>query len=330
MFYFAAKDNGMKKIFIWLFVLMVCVQGLNAQSLRRVGVTVPVGFDYRPEKIKILSWNVEHFVDTHNNPYIDNARENEPADRMGNKEQLLVEAIKKVNADIVVLQEFESSEYIRDIAERHFPELGYQFYAGNESDGWYMNVVIMSKVPLGTMYSYGSLYTPVPGIKDENGNEETQVNINTRMWSVDVFPTSSYDFVLTGVHLKAGRGERNEQMRIGQINFLKGQYNRFLREDKRTNLVMMGDFNSLPDSKEMQAVLNGKKGNRFIDPLDPSVLTHPSREPSRRLDYIVPNTNMYKELIPGSVKAEYILSKEKMVILSDHLPVIAEFYTVNK
>lgn len=320
----------MKKIFIWLFVLVVLASGLKAQSLRRVGVAAPVGFDYQPKTLKILSWNVEHFVDLHDNPYINNGRENEPEERMGNKEELLARAIKKVNADMVVLQEFESSEYIRQIADQYFPELGYRFYAGNESDGWYMNVVVMSKVPLGTMYSYGSLYTPVPGVLDEEGNEETQVNLNTRMWSIDVFPTGTYEFNLTGVHLKAGRGERNEQMRIGQINFLKGQYTRFLKENKRTNLLMVGDFNSLPDSREMQAILNGKKGNQFIDPLDPSVLTHPSDNPSRRLDYILPNVNMNKELMPGSVKVEYILSKEEMTSLSDHLPVIAEFCTIDK
>ena len=67
-----------------------------------------------------------------------------------------------------------------------------------------MNVVIMSKVPLGTFYSYGSLYTPVPGIKNKEGYEEAQINLNTRLWSIDVLPNANYDFNLTGVHLKAG------------------------------------------------------------------------------------------------------------------------------
>ena len=314
-----------------MLALMACViTPIHGQSLKRKGITSPVGFNYRPDKVKILSWNVEHFVDEFDNPYVSNGREDSPVKQMEGKEALLAKAIKKVNADIVVLQEFESSEYIRAIAEKHFPELGYQFYAGNESDGWYMNVVIMSKVPLGTMYSYGSLYTPVPGIMDEDGNEETQTNLNTRMWSIDVFPTEAYEFNLTGVHLKAGRGERNEQMRIGQIDFLKHQFARFIKEDKKANLVMMGDFNSLPESKEMQVLLKGKRGLRFIDPLSSDVNSHPSREPNRRLDYIVPNTNMYKELVIGSAKVEFILDKKEMIKLSDHLPLIAEFFTKDK
>ena len=97
-----------------------------AQELKRAGITAPVGFNYYPDTLSILSWNVEHFVDGFDNPYTDNNRENNPSDQMGNKEELLA-AIKKVNPDIVVLQEFESSEYIRAIAKRHFPDLGYQF-----------------------------------------------------------------------------------------------------------------------------------------------------------------------------------------------------------
>ncbi|OEK06418.1 endonuclease/exonuclease/phosphatase family protein [Roseivirga misakiensis] len=321
----------MKRIIICLMVLSV-ITGTYAtgQSLKRKGTSVPVGFNYQPDQIKILSWNVEHFVDGHDNPYVNNGREDDPKDQMNGKEALLAEAIKKVNADIVVLQEFESSEYLRAIADKHFSNLGYQFFAGNESDGWYMNVVIMSKVPLGTMYSYGSLYTPVPGITDKDGNEETQINLNTRMWSIDIFPTNDYEFNLTGVHLKAGRGERNEQMRIGQISFLKNQFARFIKEDKKANLVMMGDFNSLPDSKEMKVLLKGKKGLQFIDPLDPTIFSHPSDAPSRRLDYIVPNKNMMSELVEGSLKVEYILDKAEMIRLSDHLPLIAEFQTSDK
>ena len=320
----------MRRIIISVISISLLGGVLTAQDLKRAGIAAPVGFNYTPDTLSILSWNVEHFVDGFDNPYTNNNRENNSSDHMGNKEALLANAIKKVNPDILVLQEFESSEYIRAIAKKYFPELGYQFFAGNESDGWYMNVVIMSKVPLGTFYSYGSLYTPVPGIVDENGNEERQVNLNTRLWSIDVFPSEEYDFNLTGVHFKAGRGERNEQMRIGQINLLKNQFGRFLKEDRKANLIVMGDFNAYPDSKELKVLLEGKRGNRFIDPLDPSILSHPSKEPARRLDYMVPNANMLKELVEGSLKVEYILDKKEMVALSDHLPVYGEFVMKDK
>lgn len=313
--------------FLSLILLHPLAQG---QSLKRVATATPAGFNYQPEEVKILSWNVEHFIDQHDNPYINNNRENEGS-RMEGKEELLIKAIKAVDADIVVLQEFESVQYLAQLVSEYMPEAGYLFFADAESYSWYMNVVIMSKVPLGTIYGYGALYTPVPGILTDEGVEETQININTRMWSIDVFPNKDYEFVLTGVHLKAGRGERNEQMRIGQINFLKTQFTRFIKEDKKTNLMMVGDFNCTPESKEFQRALEGKRGNAFVDPLaGTGVFSHPSREPARRIDHIIVNKNMRKELAPGSVKIEDVLSREEMVKLSDHMPVIATFTARDK
>ena len=313
-----------------LLALLICSVILNAQSLKRQGIAAPVGFDYAPDEITILTWNVEHFIDQHDNPYVRNRREDEGS-RMEGKEELLMKALREIDADIVVLQEFESVGYLASMANEHLSDLGYRFFADAESYSWYMNVVIMSKVPLGTLYSYGALYTPVPGIMTDEGVEETQINLNTRMWSIDVLPNADYDFVLTGVHLKAGRGERNEQMRLGQINFLKGQFARFLKEDKKANLVVLGDFNCTPDSKEFKAMLAGKKGHAFVDPLaGTGVFSHPSREPNWRIDHIIANTNMMKELVPGSVKVEYVLPKSEMVKLSDHMPVIARFRTSDK
>ena len=318
------KIHRMKRCLLFL-LLATSPACLFSQSLKRSAVAAPVGFDYQPNEVKILSWNVEHFIDQNDNPYINNGRE-DSGDRMEGKEALLMKAIKAVDADVVVLQEFESVQYLARLVREHLPDMGYRFFADAESYSWYMNVVVMSKVPLGTIYSYGALYTAVPGILTDEGVEETQININTRMLSIDVFPNADYEFTLTGVHLKAGRGERNEQMRLGQINFLKTQFARFIKEDKKANLVMVGDFNCMPDSKEFQALMEGKKRLQFVDPLaGTEVYSHPSREPARRIDHIIANRNMMKELVPGSLKIEDVLSREEMIKLSDHMPVVAVF-----
>ena len=177
------------------------------------------------------------------------------------------------------------------------------------------------------MYSYGNVTTPLVDWVNEEGQKESQNQINTRAWSMDVFPSEDYSFVITSLHLKAGRGERNEAMRLGQINFLKGQFERFLKEDPERNLLVVGDLNCTPNSKEI-TTLKGKMGayNSFIDPMDTAVLTHPARELSRRLDYALPNINMMNELVPNSTKPIYFYDKEKQDETADHLPVVIEFY----
>ncbi|MCR1025666.1 endonuclease/exonuclease/phosphatase family protein [Cellulophaga baltica] len=291
------------------------------------GEVIPSNYTYPQKKsFKVLSWNVEHFVDSFDDPYIDSKRENIPDSLMGNKIADLVTALKKTNADVVVLQEFESAKFLRSIADENLQNMGYKYFADVPSHGWYMNVVIMSKFPLGVIYGYGNVTTPLLGYKNKDGLPETQNTLNTRMWSIEVYPAPNYNFLLTGVHLKAGRGERNIAMRKGQINFLKQQFNRFLKEDKNKNMLVVGDFNSLLGSEEINLFTNEKRNReKFIDPLPQTIMTHTSDDPKRRLDYILINTNMYKEYKENSAEVPQLFTPQKMREISDHLPVTTTF-----
>ncbi|WP_343328870.1 endonuclease/exonuclease/phosphatase family protein [Polaribacter staleyi] len=291
------------------------------------GEVIPVGYQYpKKDSFKVLSWNVEHFVDSFDDPYIDSNRENKPDSLMANKVAYLVASLKEIDADVVVLQEFESAKFLRSIANDNLQNMGYTYFADVPSHGWYMNVVVMSKFPLGIIYGYGNVTTPVLEYRNDEGAPETQNTLNTRMWSVEVYPNPDYNFLLTGVHLKAGRGERNIAMRKGQINFLKQQFKRFLKEDKNKNILVVGDFNSVQGSEEINLFLNEKvKREKFIDPLPETVMTHTSDDPKRRLDYMLINTNMYKEYKENSANVPQLFTPQKMREISDHLPVTSTF-----
>lgn len=305
----------------------VCENNKTDGELHKKGWIMPIGYQFPTnDTVKILSWNVEHFVDQHNDPYVDNSRE-DTAEHMGNKRADLVEALRIANADIVVLQEFESAKLLRDIAFNDLSDMGYQFFADAPSHTWYMNVVVMSRVPLGVMYSYGNLHTPVLGWLDEEGKPTSQNRLNTRTWSIDVYPSANYSFVLGAVHLKAGRNERDIAMRLGQINMLKAQFERFLHEDPNRNILLVGDFNALPSTTELNAILIGENnGNTFIDPLAEDVFTHTALEPQRRLDYAVMNGNMMPEMVPDSAQVMRYFEPQRQDNLADHLPVVIEFY----
>ncbi len=284
---------------------------------------------YTPkDTIRVLSWNVEHFVDDFDNPYIDNRRENEPPDNMPERRTRFAEVLKLANADIIVLQEFESSSYAQILAEEYFPEMGYQVFGGLESDDWYMNVVIMSRIPLGTFYSYATSNSPIIGFTDDNGNTSSQTFINNRMWSVDVLVNDYYDFNLTGVHLKAGRGERNEMWRTGMMNLLRNQYSKFLSLDNDQNLLVVGDFNATPDSPEFQAFLGDSTYLKFIDPLaGTGIFSHPADSVFWRIDHIVPNEFMLPEIVPNSVEVFTPFSPDSMDFIADHLPLMVDIIT---
>lgn len=294
---------------------------------------LPAGFELKKsDTFRILSWNVEHFVDTYDNPYVNNRRENNPDSALlAEKAELFTQALLKADADIVVLQEIEHIQLAKKLAETHFPELNYQFFADAESINWYQNVVVMSRLPLGVMYSYGSVHSPVSYMdKDSVEQYQTQNYINTRLWTIEVQADNEYSFYLSSAHLKAGRGPRNEAMRLGQIEFLKEQYARFYRENPEANLMVAGDFNSYPDSREVKAFLEGVENTPFYDLLPADVMTHTSDDPKRRLDYMLLNENMRPELVEGSLVVPMFLPAEQMRKVSDHLPVMADFISEDR
>lgn len=287
----------------------------------------PVDFQFdRKETFKVLSWNVEHFVDPFDDPYIDHPREDQPSENLKDRLNLLIKAFRKADADVVVLQEFESEKYLMKLSKDSFPELGYRFFSDAASPDWYMNVVLMSRFPLGVLRAYGDVTTPVTGYTNDQGENETQHHINTRMWTLQIFPASDYHFWLTGVHLKAGRGERNIAMRTGQIQFLQTEFQQLMQINPSTNIMMAGDFNAYPASEELDLLTNELGGDYLMDIMDTTVFTHPSDHPVRRLDYMLINPNMAKELVPNSIEVKYFFALDSMRIISDHLPVVGEFY----
>lgn len=309
---------------LFAFVLGSCTQ---PAGLYRKGMVTPENYTDRVgDTLKVLSWNVEHFLDSHDNPYTQNRRE-DSSQNMEGRTALLVEALRQADADIVVLQEFEHVQLLRQLAQDSLSEMGYTFFADHESINWYMNVVVMSRVPLGVVYGYGAVTTPVVYRDEKTGElrKESQSMINTRMWSVDVLVSPAYSFLLTGVHLKAGRGARHEAMRMGQLAFLKEQYARFLREDKRKNILLVGDFNATPESRELELMKTGKGGARFVDNLPKEVFSHPAEAPKWRIDHILPNANMQNELV--EVQVVYFFDKATQRKLADHLPLVATFVT---
>lgn len=303
----------------------------SAPSLDSV-IVAPVGYDYpAAPTFKVLSWNVEHFVDPYDDPYIDHEREDDPPANMPQRVELLLKALRKADADIVVLQEFESAKYLQKLATDSLADMGYQFFADIPSHTWYMNVVVMSRFPTGLIYGYGNATTPLPGYLNEDGSQETQNHINTRMWSLEMFPAEDYTFLLTGVHLKAGRGERNIAMRKGQLDLLVAQFNRLLAENPEQNMLFVGDLNATPRSEELSMLLDNEHLQaNFTDVIDTAVYSHPADAPSRRLDYLLINQHMLPEMVNETVRVEHFFSGDTMRTISDHLPVVGQFYKENK
>ncbi|SIN66430.1 endonuclease/exonuclease/phosphatase family protein [Chitinophaga niabensis] len=310
----------MKRILIYLTTALFIGQA-SAQEFRPGMLYTP---DHTPgDTLKIMAYNTENLTDLKDNLYINNRMEDSQDKKKEEKAALLVKVIKAANADIVMISEFETVAYLRELSQKN--ELGYKYFASSESQTWYQNTMIMSKVPIGTFRTYGSVYSPIVGEKDEQGKQAMQININSRMWIAEVWPTAGQRLYLCGVHLKAGRNKSDTATRIGQTALLKGEFERIVKEDKKACILMAGDFNSTPESDEFKMLQQGSKRARFIDPLaGTSVYSHPAGNPRWRIDHMVFNKNLSAKIVPGSTGPAYILSKEEMTEMSDHLPVVTK------
>lgn len=295
-------------------------------------IATPSWYDHTEhDTISVVTWNVEHFVDDYDNPYIENNRENNPEPELAERRKLLAEALIDLDADIVVFQEIESAAYVQSLAEEHLEEMGYRYFTSRESNDWYMNVVVMSRIPLGMLYSYANPYTYILGEQDDDGEPSIQNLTNNRMLSVDVLVSPSYNFLLTGLHLKAGRGERNEGWRMGQINLLREHYSMITSMDSDARILVTGDLNTMPGDREFLQLLGSDTDLIFVDPLaDVQSYTHTADDPQRQLDHILPSESMIDDLVPGSATIPMPFDAQTMRFISDHLPVMAKFVTTGE
>lgn len=320
----------MPRIFLFFMMLFVHACSAPAPVPPPAGawdsVKTPAWYDAAAyDTVSVLSWNIEHFVDDFDDPYVDHPRENEPEESLSERRQLLADALKEIDADIVVFQEVESAAFVSALAGEYFEELGYELFTSKESNTWYMNVVVMSRIPLGMLHSYANIHT---FRREVEGETELQNFTNNRMLSVEVHVHPEYHFLLTGVHLKAGRSDEDRRWRMGQIDVLHDHYAQRMMANPDARILLTGDLNIISGDPEYDYLLSDEHQTQFIDPLgDVDSFTHTADNPERQLDYVLPNAAMAEDLVPGSKEILMPYDPETMRQISDHLPVIARFVT---
>jgi endonuclease/exonuclease/phosphatase family metal-dependent hydrolase len=296
----------------------------GADPVRAATALLP-GYDYPPgDTVRVATFNLEHFVDLYDDPYIDAERESAPdAEALRQRHRLFVDALRAMDADVVSLQEVEGEGEIRALLDSLAPDLGYRFVASADDADWYMNVVVISRLPLGPVTSFADAATPIPGFTADDGAPEATDLASHRMIAVDVYARPDYAFTLLAAHLKAGRGDRNEAWRTGQAALFHawlGQ--RFGAAAPEANVLLAGDLNAIPGTPSFDALLNasGDYGPvRLSDPLPGAgAFTHPADDPQRRLDHVLPSAGAAPEVIGVEVP----LPIRAPARLSDHLPVV--------
>ncbi len=272
------------------------------------------------ETFKVLAWNLEHFTDPFDDPYIDNSREDAGAGKSDRELALLARALEQIDADVLALQEVESDRAVKFFLDSYLPDHDYQFFACVPSTNWYQNVVVASRFPIGRIISLREvmMYNEV---LDESRNR-----YNNRLMFAEIQPSEDYEFLLGCFHLKAGGDPEDPVWREQQIALVKDTLAEITAGHPAANVALAGDLNLVPSSGEYESLVSPPLP--FVDPLagQGTSFTHPSTGPGRRIDYIVFNPAMAPEYVPASAGSAMPLSLDELARISDHLPVVTSFY----
>ncbi len=234
--------------------------------------------------MRIMTFNIQHCLDYQNNKIdID----------------LFVDTIKAVNPDICGLNEVRGEGPIdgyTDQTNAIGDGLGYNRYFAKaiDVDGTspYGNAFV-TELPV---KSAETVAIPDPIFKYEIGKYESRCILKA------VVDANGTDVLVLVCHMGLALGERK--------NAVKEICN--IVDNTDMPLILMGDFNALPDSNELKPLferLNDTDSSAEIK----GKFTFPSYKPNIKIDYI-----FYKNLKCVSVK-----TIEKVV--SDHYPIVAEF-----
>jgi len=165
---------------------------------------------------------------------------------------------------------------------------------------------------------------------------------------VDVQVNEHYTFTLIAAHLKSRREvpQADEaELREQEAVILRGIIDSHLRADPDLNLLVLGDFNDLKDSRPIRTII-GRGKNALID-TRPAESNGEGPTDSRgaagrnvtwtyyfhkddtysRVDYLLLSRGMARE---WQTNATYVLALPGWGIASDHRPVIASFLAQDK
>jgi endonuclease/exonuclease/phosphatase family metal-dependent hydrolase len=275
----------------------------------------PAGFWFgtpkAPEKkkgaIRVAAYNVENLFDGVDDPKQQGEYDDINEVTKQGRLEALADAIKRLDADVLCVEEVESLECLTWFRDTYLKDMGYK-HVYSEDVGYYRGVEqgCLSRHPIKSHATYvsESLEDMVEkrdgqGWSAKKGKSEDKFQRSPLRVDIDV---DGYVLTLFSVHYKAG-GKDFEYQREGEalqtIQFVKD----ILKENPGANVAVLGDFNATPSQKTAKAFTeNGmrtaydfrgvKKGNT-----KDLYTTHDS---GRAIDYIMMSPGLADDAVDGS------------------------------
>ena len=276
----------------------------------RLPVTRSVG-----NQIRVASFNIRNLFDDVDDPYfMDETTNAKPRQELVR----VADSIKKLNADVVALQEVESRGYLQRFDDVFLHDLGYEVvhYAGNDRRG--SGLAVLTRIPVGQVISNRH--------RSFAGPDGEMTRFSRDLLCVELLPTAaSKPFEVWVTHLKSKREgpEVTEPKRLAEVTEIRRLFEARLQRDPEARILICGDFNDTFDSKPIRTLIgDGELVKHFVDTVPDGSVTYNLDPYQAMIDFIFCSKAAAAAYVDGSYRIE---SQTLDQSGSDHNPVLADF-----
>ncbi len=302
--------------------------------------------------IRIATYNVENLFDPFDDPTLQGEFDDAGMITSPERCQAVADAIRKVDADVLALEEIESLKCLTWFRDTYLADMGYEFLA-SEDVAYYrgiecsvmsrfeiMNIEVRPGVKLDDVVKQGPGWSEVPE------NKRSGLVIQRSPIRVDIRVNDDYELTLVALHHKAGGGNRFHREAEAIVNNL--WLDEMEADDPARNIIVLGDFNAAPWDKSLRLYLE----NGFVDSLAQRIIPHwanaeqteanlhKTHSSGRVIDYVLLNSAAFRELVVGSAHVFGTLTPPEdwnwrtdpypANYAADHFPVIVDLVPHNR
>lgn len=285
------------------------------------------GLDAAPEFFNVATYNVENYLDA-------------PAGtrpmKSAEARAKIRESIRALKADVIALQEVGALSALQELRAALKSE-GVDYPQWDWVTGFDTNihVAVLSKFPI---------IQRRPHTNENFLLQGRRLHVSRGFSEIDIQVNPGYTFTLLAAHLKSRRtvGVADEaEMREQEALLLREKIDERLAANPNANLIVLGDFNDVKDSRSTKVIL-GRGAHALIDtrPAEKNGDAHTgngSRYAPRditwthyfgkedtysRIDYILLSPGMAHE---WQREGTFVLAIPNWGVGSDHRPIVARF-----
>jgi endonuclease/exonuclease/phosphatase family metal-dependent hydrolase len=293
----------------------------------------------KSDVVRIATYNVANLFDDKDDPTLQDRYEDMNTTKPKEELEGIVDAIRAIDADVLVLEEIESVAVLGWFRDTYLSGMGYtEAISIDAGDPRGIEQGVLSRFPLAEPMVWPRMALQGKHPAGADAPEGEPITFHRSPFRVDVIVPAGargnprdYDFTIFAIHAKSGRnsGYWREAEAIGTTKLIHTA----MSDDPGRNVVVLGDFNAVQTDASFQTFISSGLIDLFADrrPDDPATTTH---ESGRSIDHVLVNAAMMPEVIrdsrfvfgtPARPKGvDYRTYPAPKGYASDHYPVVVD------